>query len=75
MGDVVIVRNLETAQRVWPVARVVAVKPGTDNLVRVVDLLLNGKVITRGVRSLVHLFSDSEVPDSEGGECSSREDV
>lgn len=73
VGDVVLEKNLGTYQRVWPLAVVVKVRPGTDNLVRTVDVRRpNGKIVCRNIRYLARLFSESAGPDSDGGECSGR---
>ena len=56
MGDVVLLKD-ETL--VWPLALVMKTYPGSDGLVRVVDLRCNGRLYNRPVHRLV-LFALSE---------------
>ena len=57
-NDIVLCMDQGTPRGRWPLARVVAVYPGSDNTVRVVDVLVNGKVMRRPVSRLVPLEVD-----------------
>ena len=47
-GDLVIVKTDNVPRSHWPLARVINVKPGSDGVVRVVELKYgNGSVLTR----------------------------
>lgn len=58
VGDVVLVNDTDNFQRDWPMARVICVYPGSDGLVRVVDVWIRGKVWRRATHKLVHLLSE-----------------
>lgn len=60
VGDIVLVKDDDSFQRVWPVARITNVYPGSDGLVRVVDVWLRGRTWRRSTHKLVHLLSESE---------------
>ncbi len=55
VGDVVFYKNLppQTPRRTWPLARVVALHPGGDGLVRLVTLLAGGKEYKRPTNKLI----------------------
>ena len=49
-------------QRNWPLAQIVSTYPGPDGLVRVVDVLCQGKIYNRPIVKLVKLISEKESP-------------
>ncbi len=68
LGDIVLLKDEALHTRSWPLGKVVQVYPGSDGLVRVVDLLLNGKKYKRATNRLVLLVPNETV-------ASPREDV
>ncbi len=59
VGDVVFCKGLpETPRRTWPLARVVALHPGGDGLVRVVTLLAGGKEYKRPTNKFILLVEE-----------------
>lgn len=60
VGDVVLVINSQTARGHWPLGRIVAVHPGQDGRVRVVDVKIGDTVFVRSVTTLCPLeFADN----------------
>ncbi|KAB0803251.1 hypothetical protein PPYR_00221 [Photinus pyralis] len=55
VGQLVYVRNLNTSPLTWPVGLITALHPGTDGVIRVVDVKIGGKNFTRAVTTLVPL--------------------
>lgn len=53
LGEIVIIKQLNTSPLCWPLAKVTAVHPGADGVVRVVTLSMAGKSFRRAV-SRVH---------------------
>ena len=60
VGDIVLSLTATTPRGTWPMGKVVAVHPGPDNLVRVVDIRVGGKVYRRAVHQLVPLVEGGE---------------
>lgn len=60
VGDVVLLKETELWKRDWPLGRVVKTYPGSDGLVHVVDLRINGKTYNRPITKLVHLLTDED---------------
>ena len=58
-GDVLLVMTKDTPRGNWPIGRVLEVFPGPDNVVRVVNIQVGGKIYRRAVHSLIPL----EVPE------------
>lgn len=54
-GDLVIVRDLNTAPLHWPMSKVVKTYPGNDDRVRVVDIKMNDKLYKRSIKRLCPL--------------------
>ena len=52
VGDVVLVINSQTVRGHWPLGRIVAVHPGQDGRVRVVDVKIGDTVFVRSVTTL-----------------------
>ena len=57
VGDIVLYLAPDTPRRNWPLGKVMEVFPGADGCVRVVDLLVQGKVYRRSVHHLLPLVS------------------
>lgn len=57
IGDIVIIKDEQTAPGEWPLAKVTEVLPGKDGLVRVCRMLVGktGKTMERSVRNLIVL--------------------
>lgn len=55
VGDMVLVKEDNTAPLHWPLARVTKVFPGKDNLVRVVEVRMRGKILKRPIVRLAPL--------------------
>ena len=55
VGNILLVLDDTVPRGRWPLGRVVAVYPGKDGVVRVVDMQVNGKVYRRSVHRLVPL--------------------
>lgn len=72
VNDIVLVKDDVLKHLTWPLARVVKVYPGNDNLVRVVDLRIGNKVYKRSIHRLVILVPDQE-EDKECNKASSSE--
>lgn len=51
-GDIVLEIDPETSRRSWKIGRIVAVHPGQDGLVRVVDVRFGEKVLRRPITKL-----------------------
>ena len=60
VDDIVMSLVATTPRGTWPLGRVVKVYPGADKLVRVVDVLIDGKVYRRAVHQLVPLLEAGE---------------
>ena len=54
-GDILLCLDDTQPRAKWPLCRVVETYPGTDKVVRVVDVLMNGKRYRRSVHRLVPL--------------------
>ena len=62
VGDIVVLRNCSLLPTRWPLARVIQVHPGKDELVRVATIKTSTGVITRPVTKLALLLpSESQV--------------
>ena len=61
VGDVLLVVKKDTPRGKWPLGRVSEVFPGPDGVVRVVDVVIQGKTYRRAVHNLIPL----EVTDDE----------
>jgi len=59
VGEVVFVKGDIFAHRKWPLARITATHPGSDGIVRVVDVKCQGKKYQRSTHSIIH-FMDEE---------------
>ena len=59
VDDIVMSLTATTPRGTWPLGRIVQVYPGKDQLVRVVDTLIDGKVHRRAVHQLVPLVEAS----------------
>lgn len=68
-GDVVLIKDLDSYQRSWPLGRVMETFPGNDGHVRVVDVKSQGKTFRRPVAKLVLLLRDDEDTSLSGGVC------
>lgn len=55
IGDMVLLKDENTAPLYWPLGRIKQVYPGNDGLVRVVDVLSNGKVYKRAIGKITLL--------------------
>ncbi|KAI5732210.1 hypothetical protein M8J77_023385 [Diaphorina citri] len=55
IGDLVLITSENVPPLKWPLARVTAVHPGSDDIVRVVTLKTSGGTLTRSVNKLVVL--------------------
>lgn len=69
VDDVVLVKDHDSFLRDWPMGRVVKTYPGKDELVRVVDVKSQGKIIRRPITGIVRLLNEDDAPLS-GGVCS-----
>ncbi len=67
VGDLVYVKDSTLAHGRWPLARITAVSPGADNLVRAVDINCRGKTYRRDIHHLVklHLEEAEETEENE----------
>ena len=61
VGDVVVVIDPGTVRRQWNVGRIEQTYPGPDGLMRVVDVWVNGKTLTRPITRISQL----EIRDTE----------
>ncbi|KAK9739406.1 Integrase zinc binding domain [Popillia japonica] len=60
VGDLVLVTNQSTTDR-WPLARVTEIQPGSDGLVRVATIKLQGGCVTRAITNLAKLPIHNDV--------------
>lgn len=60
VGDIVLLKDADSFQRVWPLARVTETYPGSDGFVRVVDIWCKQKTWRRATNKLVHLLTEDE---------------
>lgn len=58
VGDLVLVKDLNTAPLVWPMARIVKIFPGKDNKVRVAEVRMGNKTYVRSVTKFCPLPLD-----------------
>ena len=58
VGDIVLIKDDDTFQRCWPMGRIVKEYPGSDGLVRVVDILSKGKTYRRPIVKLIRLLGE-----------------
>ena len=58
VGDIVLVKDEHYPPSKWPLARILEVHPGEDQLVRVVTVKLNGKPIKRPITKICFLPSN-----------------
>jgi len=58
VGNMVIVKTIDSPPLSWPMGRVVEVYPGTDHIVRVAKVVTSQGVFTRPVVKLVPLPTD-----------------
>ncbi len=69
VGDIVFLKDDTLARGRWPLAKIIAVYPGQDGVVRVVDLRCNGSIYKRSAHCLVKLHfpatpnAEDETPD------------
>lgn len=70
VDDVVLVKDLDSFSKSWPMGRVAKVHPGNDDYVRVVDVVSGGKTFRRPVAKLVLLLPDEPRLAVSRGECS-----
>ena len=70
VGDIVLVLSNDTPRAQWPIGRVVDVFPGKDGLVRVTDVLVNGKMLRRPISNSVLWNLLSERLQQEAGNVS-----
>jgi hypothetical protein len=59
-GDVVLLIDSSTQRGKWPLGIIDKVFPGTDGIVRVVDVMVNGTVLRRPVAKLSYVFGANE---------------
>lgn len=52
LGDIVYLKEMNTHPLAWPLGRIVAIYPGSDGQVRVVDVRTQGGVYRRPVNKL-----------------------
>lgn len=57
-GDIVFLRDETLPYRQWPMARISATFPGSDNVVRVVDVFCQGKTYRRSTAHLIPFLMD-----------------
>ena len=62
VGDVVIVPTQDMPRGKWPLGRITAVHPGSDGIVRVVDVKVQGTTLRRPVVKLCPLASVDDLP-------------
>jgi len=62
VNDVVLLKDEILKSRDWPLAKIVAIHPGTDGVVRAVTLKCKGKTYTRASNRLVPLLTDHVEP-------------
>ncbi|XP_049886664.1 uncharacterized protein LOC126381183 [Pectinophora gossypiella] len=62
MGDVVLITDNTLPRNVWPRGIITATYPGTDNIVRVVDVKTKGGTLRRPVKKLLVLYSPQPPP-------------
>ena len=55
-----VLKDSDSFNRAWPMARIVKVHPGKDGLVRVVDIKTTQGIYTRPVHKLVLLLPEVE---------------
>ena len=67
-GDVVMLKEVDTNRRLWPLARIIKTYPGEDGLTRVADVFCAGKTCKTPIHKLVLLVSEEEPPDHLRGE-------
>lgn len=63
VGDLVLVKDEQCPPSKWPLARVISVSPGSDGLVRAVQLKCRGNVIKRPIAKLCSLPIQSCSPE------------
>jgi len=54
-GDIVLVIFPDSERGKWPLGKIVEAVPGEDGNVRIVNVLVNGKVYRRGLNTICHL--------------------
>lgn len=59
-GDMVLVKEENTAPLQWPLGRIQKIYPEKDNLVRAADVLVKGKIYKRTIVKLAKLPIDNE---------------
>lgn len=55
VGDLVLIKNINTPPLKWPMAKIVKIFPGSDNKVRVAEVLYNNKIYLRSIARLCPL--------------------
>ena len=58
VGDIALIKDDDTFQRCWPMGRIVKEYPGSDGLVRVVDVLSKGKTYHRSIAKFIRLLGE-----------------
>lgn len=69
VGELVILKDVNTCPNDWPLAKIVAVFPDSTGLVRTVDVLVNGSTKRRDISVLVPLPNEDCSPVPVPGEC------
>ncbi len=64
VNDVVLLKDETIPHRSWPLARVMKTFPGDDGVVRVVEVLCQGRLYKRAVDRLILLVADQPPPGS-----------
>ncbi len=63
VGEVVLIKDETLRVRNWPLARVIKIFPGTDGIIRAVDVRCSNHTYRRPVYMLVRLCADDTPPD------------
>ena len=58
IGEIVFLRDESMAYRQWPLARITATHPGSDGVIRVVDVLCQGKTLRRATVHLIPFMKE-----------------
>ena len=64
VDDVVLIKDNDTFQSCWPIGRIVKEYPGSDGLVRVVDVMSKGKTYRRPIAKLFKLLGEEALDTS-----------
>lgn len=66
VGDIVLMKDSDMFERCWPMGRITKIHPGTDGLVRVVDVWSRGKTLRCPVAKLVLLLAEEQEASARG---------